>query len=394
MIQKKISEIQLEDLQQLISNQIAENKTLEYKALLKVDKDADKKEFLYDVSSFANANGGDLIFGMTEGVEKGVPISLDGLDDNMDELCRKIENLIRDCISPRLLNIEIKIIPLATVKSLLLLRIGKSLNAPHQVTFQNVDRFYSRSNNGKYILDVFELRNAFLQSASFNEKIKTFIKDRIDKIILNDTPVPIDNFPKIVVHTVPLESMQQGGNIVTVPELKQDIFSPLGGGGYNSRINLEGVVNYCSIPGQHVNDAYLQLYKTGIIETVSTGLLKLGAARKAIYVDKDDSVEEKIINFISDALLYMQKLRIQPPLYLFLHLINVRGFEISSSQLHQSILGQKAIQTENIFLPEIVLQSYPDNIGWVIKEWFDAIWNASGYERCRSYDANGNFTGF
>ncbi len=394
MIQKKFSEIQLEDLQQLITNQISENKTLEYKSILKVDKDADKKEFLYDVSSFANANGGDLIFGMAEGDEKGVPISLDGLEDNMDELCRKIENLIRDCISPRLLNIEIKTIPLAQGRNLLLIRLGKSSNAPHQVTFQNVDRFYSRSNNGKYILDVFELRNAFLQSASFNEKVKTFIKERIDKITLNETPVPIDNSSKIVVHIVPLESMQQGGNIVTVPELKQDIFSPLGGGSYNSRINLDGVVNYCSLPGQQVNNAYIQLYKTGIIETVSTGLLKLGATRKAIYVDKDFSVEEKIITFISDALVYMQKLNIQPPLYLFLHFINVKGFEISSSRLHQSILGQKAIQTENIFLPEIVLQSYPDNVGWLIKEWFDAIWNASGYERCRSYDANGNFTGF
>jgi len=115
MIHKKISEIQLEDLQLLITNQIAENKTLEYKALLKVDKDADKKEFLYDVSSFANASGGDLIFGVAEGDEKGIPVSLDGLEDNMDELCRKIENLIRDCISPRLLNIEIKVIPLAQI---------------------------------------------------------------------------------------------------------------------------------------------------------------------------------------------------------------------------------------------------------------------------------------
>ena len=97
---------------------------------------------------------------------------------------------------------------------------------------------------------------------------------------------------------------------------------------------------------------------------------------------------------MSDALLYLQKLNIQPPLYLFLHLINIRGFEISSSRLHQSILGQKAIQTENIFLPESVLQNYPDNIAWLIKEWLDTIWNASGYEKCRSYDTNGNFTGF
>ena len=44
MIQKKISEIELDDLQELITNNIAESKTLEYKSILKVDKDADKNK--------------------------------------------------------------------------------------------------------------------------------------------------------------------------------------------------------------------------------------------------------------------------------------------------------------------------------------------------------------
>lgn len=39
---------------------------LDYKRDLPGDKDAEKKEFLADVTSFANAGGGDIVFGIVE----------------------------------------------------------------------------------------------------------------------------------------------------------------------------------------------------------------------------------------------------------------------------------------------------------------------------------------
>ena len=179
MIQKTFESIHLQDIKDLIENQIAENKTLEFKSLLNLNKNAEKKEFLYDISSFANATGGDLLFGITEGKEKGLPGSLEGIDGNIDVQCGTMENMIRDSIKPRIMDIRLKSFPLENGKSILLFRIPKSLNAPHQVTLQGVDRFYSRSNNGKYIMDFSEIRQAFLQSAKAIEKVKDFIKSRI-----------------------------------------------------------------------------------------------------------------------------------------------------------------------------------------------------------------------
>jgi hypothetical protein len=43
------------DLQALVDNQVREIKTIDYKVALPGNSDADKKEFLYDVSSLADA---------------------------------------------------------------------------------------------------------------------------------------------------------------------------------------------------------------------------------------------------------------------------------------------------------------------------------------------------
>ncbi|MCK5240903.1 ATP-binding protein [bacterium] len=50
----------------MISNQIQESRTIEYKESLPGNSDQDKREFLADISSFANAAGGDLLYGITK----------------------------------------------------------------------------------------------------------------------------------------------------------------------------------------------------------------------------------------------------------------------------------------------------------------------------------------
>lgn len=60
-----LDDIEEKHLQGLIDAKTPERKIIEYKSELpKFDDTDDKKEFLADVSSFANASGGDLIYGI------------------------------------------------------------------------------------------------------------------------------------------------------------------------------------------------------------------------------------------------------------------------------------------------------------------------------------------
>src|ERR1700730_1129028 len=104
MIPKQLNEITEADLLRLIG--VSESRQLEFKETIGA-ADEDIKEFLKDISSMANAAGGDVIYGVAQGVDGNgntVATSVDGLPGvNADDLVLRLENLIRDCIKPRLL---------------------------------------------------------------------------------------------------------------------------------------------------------------------------------------------------------------------------------------------------------------------------------------------------
>jgi hypothetical protein len=56
MIDKPVAQIGIEDLQRLVANKVSEPRSLEYKQALPGGTDSEKKEFLGDVSAFANAS--------------------------------------------------------------------------------------------------------------------------------------------------------------------------------------------------------------------------------------------------------------------------------------------------------------------------------------------------
>jgi predicted HTH transcriptional regulator len=64
VFQKPLVQLNESDLLGLIGE--SENKTLDYKRDLPGQSEGEKKEFLYDASSFANTLGGDIVFGVEE----------------------------------------------------------------------------------------------------------------------------------------------------------------------------------------------------------------------------------------------------------------------------------------------------------------------------------------
>lgn len=109
---KPLEDIALTDIESLKDNGVVEGHFLDFKitGIGKLDKD--RKEFLADVSAFANASGGDIIFGVQEigGVATDVP-GIDLPDPDKEKL--RLENLIRDGFEPRLTNIGMRWLAIA-----------------------------------------------------------------------------------------------------------------------------------------------------------------------------------------------------------------------------------------------------------------------------------------
>jgi predicted HTH transcriptional regulator len=98
---KPIDHIELADLRRLIDNGVLEMKGLDYKRQFTGNTDAEKKELLYDLTSFANAGGGYIIYGIRE--QDGIPVEIEGVDIALiDGEKLKIENMLRDGVEPRI----------------------------------------------------------------------------------------------------------------------------------------------------------------------------------------------------------------------------------------------------------------------------------------------------
>ena len=271
----------------LVTNSVIESKTIEYKLKLPDNSDGDKKEFLADISSFANAVGGDIIWGVKEKKEDGKNtgelgevVGLAGI--NIDEETKRIESIIRDGLDPRINGIAITSIDGFSDGPVVLIRVPNSWLSPHMIKFKGSQKFYSRNNAGKYPLDITEIKTAFEVSVSIGEKVRQFRDQRISSIIADDTPLNMKDNPKIVLHLMPIQSLDQIYRADLQEFRKQiNLFPSIYSGGLSHRFNYEGILTYTNA-GAPNYAGYTQISRNGSIEAVEAGLLEPDNGEKLI----------------------------------------------------------------------------------------------------------------
>ncbi len=397
MIQKKLSEITKDDIQQLVDNQVLEGKTLEYKSALPGNSDDDKKEFLADLSSLANTDGGDLVFGVLEDKkeikqEYGIEVP------NIDTELQRIENVIRDGISPRI-DSNIHVIAVDDKKSILVIRVKPNLNSPHRVIFKNSNRFFKRNSNGKYEMDVSELKTAFGAHGNLIDTIKDFRKKRVFDLKANSGPVRLENVDNfLTVHIVPLSGVLNSSQITSkqLADLNESRieFRPLYASGWNKRINLDGVCAYSFNNGK--TTSYTQIFRNGAIEGFDSLMVAPRSAYGSDDVEKGIpmvAVERKLIDFVKANVTLLKLLEIEPPYFVFITLTGIQGYVIKSN-IPNRILDHDPIIENDIYLPEVILSDSDEDVAKALRPVFDMVWNASGSSRSYGYDENGDLATF
>ncbi len=392
MIPKKLENITFDDLIFLLENKVRENKTLEYKRDLPGNKDSEKIKYLTEICALANTEGGDLIFGITD--EKGTPKDLAGLDiDNPDSEILRLENLIRMGLEPRISHSEIITIPSHENNTVyILIRIGKSWNAPHMVSHQNQGKFYKRNSAGKYPMDVSELRSAFVLSEQVTDKIRKFKSDRINRLKENNE-LPVNFYPgaKMVVHLMPLSAFMEA-EYMQLEQVKKmtTLLSLMDSTGFNSKYNLDGIVNYTSQFENH-STSYAQLFRNGIIEAaMSLDWYYSGDTGHDKSIGSQH-FEQQILTVLPNYLELYEKLDIEPPIYLFISFIGIKEFGLAVNSLHSRRL--QMAERDEILIPEGIINSLDIVPEKILRPSFDMVWNAFGYARSFNYDENGNWVG-
>jgi hypothetical protein len=389
VINKNIEQITEEDLQALIDNEVVEHKTIEYKQTLPGGSPREKKDFLADISSFANASGGDIVYGLAEDRRTGKPRLLSGLDiENLDQEILRLDNIIRTGIQPRLPSLTISPpILLSNSTVALVIRVLKSYLGPHRVVYGGYDKFYSRSSNGKYQLDVGELRIAFNLSETITERITNFKTNRITEIIADETPVPLYNNPRIVLHIIPFNSFSPTQNYeVNILSTKPGDIKPINCGGWNGRYNMDGLLSY-SWNKEKGSHSYVQLYRNGIIEAVEALFLEPHEGKLFI---PSIAYERELINSLTEYLNILKTLGVDAPLFIFLTFLRVKGYSMAVRNSFFFNEGY-SIDRDHLLLPEIIVESMDTSTEQLLQPIFNNIWNACGYPKDIYYNEEGKW---
>lgn len=401
MIQKAIGDITKTDIDFLIENKIGESKTLEYKETLPDSKDSAKKEFLADISSFANASGGDVIYGIkaainADGKKTGEPeeiVPLQGI--TADEAKLQIENLIRTGIEPRI-TVHVKEIAGYCDDGngfIILVRIPQSFASPHMVTFKNSSRFYCRNSAGKYQLDVQEIRNLFLATDSQADRIRSFMQNRLSKIMADETPISLSMPHRLVLHVFPLNSFLNKKRLDLSTDHKLMLnFRPIAVSGWDHRYNLDGFLTYRADRETKLCSSYCQIFFDGTIEAVYADILRAQGGREPQNGDTafiaSIAYERYVIEAITNYFKGYKTLGIEAPIVIYMTLLGCKGAYLFVGRGHD----YEPIDRDVAILPEVQTGILDEEVPTIMKPIFDAVWNACGHPRSYNYTDNGTWS--
>jgi hypothetical protein len=371
MIPNPLEAISLKDLQLLVDNQVHEGKGIEYKRELPSDSNEHRREFLKDVSSFANTDGGDLLIGVA--AKDGLPVGLPGIKStSQDELRLQLENRLRDGLQPRIPNVQFRFVPVGT-GDVLIIRIARSWNAPHRVIFGGHGHFYGRNSAGAYQMDVDQLRGAFLLRSAVEDRIRKFRDDRLQTVVNRRTPVPITGGAIYVLHVVPISGFASR-ELIPVPAMDKQAtsFTYLGAGSWSRNSNMDGIVLFPG-RGQEVN-AYTQVFRNGAIEAVAVfGPIGDEGDKGHRHFLNPQWYERATIDALQRYTNGLLGLAVAPPLFVFLSVLFLQNHRLWTT------VGSvtEPINQPTLILPEVSIEASPFNAGASLKPLFDMIWNAA-----------------
>ncbi|MCB0035180.1 MAG: ATP-binding protein [Anaerolineales bacterium] len=409
MIHKPFGEITKQDIDELINNAVSESKTLDYKQELHSGTDGDKKEFLADITSFANASGGDILYGISEktdanGKNTGEPDQALGLKGvNIDQKILELEGTIRQGVDPRIPNVQLQKIDGFSDGPILHIRIPKSWISPHMVTFKGTSRFFSRTSAGKYQLDVREIRSAFLSSAELTEQVRRFRDSRLAQIVANEGIVPLNDNPKIIFHLIPLSSLDSirtadvtTGLLQSQPQLNQVLswLQPISGRGSNMpSYNFDGVITTRHENSSNIFNDYLQIFRNGVIEAVDSRTISPKAHENGIVLNTIPGITfaENLISSLARYLDLYKHLGISPPIVILLTLVNVRGAFLRTLNNPYAIEDNRKFERNTMTFPEQVIEDINLNTDQALRPILDIIWQSAGFEMCNHYYRTGRW---
>ncbi len=379
MLMRRLEDLSLADVEGLRINGALESHFLEFKAAPVGGGDKEKREFLADVSAFANASGGDIVVGVK--TKDGAADSVDGvLIDNFDHEKLRLGDIIRFGLEPKLSGVNYAWLPIEGSRGVVVIRVPHSWMAPHRVTFLKDMNFYVRNAAGKHPMSVDELRQSFTLTTSTVRSLRDFRAERVRAIDSGDIPFVLKNQPIVAIQFIPLSSIVDPADL-QFDISKDGIVRPISKSSSSWQHTLEGFGTY-SMP--EPAEAYSLMFRTGAVECVA------GIESDMYYPERTISlflIEDAILDGWRQFKTFAKEFELEPPVYVFASVLGVKGLAARMGRERPTPARNNIIQ-----FPEVLIDTanFARDPSMIFNRRFDNIANAFGIPRSPSYDADGN----
>lgn len=377
--------IRTEDIQDLLDRAQVETMHLEYKeqmpptrkeynSLPKTDKDP-FVEFGCDVSAFANAQGGDIIFGIAEAEKTKEPVLVGLPDFDLAECQQRLLHIMNQFVEPHIFGVRFMPIPMSNGKTVLIVRVPKSLYGPHQVELQRKS-FWIRNASGKNFMDYQAIQNAFTSGFETIERARQWASNQVEKL-KTDSPFPMTRTQRQVVHLVPL-AFKNAQSSIDLAEIarRADLLRPATNINQAShRYNASGY-SYVLKPVDQIVPGYTQLFRNGQIEAVSAlDIARMNYGRNSLY---PRPIETEFLDALERHLVALKLVGASTPILMCVAYLDVKALRMFLPG-GGGVVGHD-ITVTHAPLPDFLITEWPNKqqLKTITKHFMDCLWQAAG----------------
>lgn len=367
-----------------------EGQELEFKAELPPATPDGRRELVKDALAMANADGGDIVFGIAEDNGQAVAIApITG--EPADSAMARIRQTLESGTEPRIRGLQIKVVTHGS-GYVLVLRVQASFHGPHcQVINGNLRRFVMRTGGNTSDLTFDQLRNAFDRTASLGEAARSFIKKRLVAINDLETPKPLVNAAIGILHLVPLSGLARKQTFDLHRLHAQDYMAlfPRDWGFGLRDFNIDGVVAYPPSRNDKDHDAYCQVFRDGAVEfAFMVGRAYREAPGGPLFFEVPGEALSRFFHGRTDALLRLARDHgLSGPAVLSFCLWRVDGHELgigdSFFRNRRHVPDRQMLVTPEAWIESIESAKCDE----VTRPLLDVLWQGFGMERCIHFDS-------
>lgn len=364
-------------LQALIAELAEEGPNLDFKRGYPANWDASAKhELAADASAFANAGGGEIIFGMNQD-DAGRASEICPLDINPDQEALRARDLLLSQVEPRMPGVNVKTVSVSTSAGsgfALVIRVPQSWAGPHRV--KTNQHFFLRDGNGRRQLDMPEIRGLFLRSQSAAQRVRDFRTERLGKIIAGETPVPIRDGPLLVLHLVPTQAALGAIAVDPIDYQARRMIPLLGTYSSNFGINLDGA--FRAAPHEP-NGAmsYSMLFRDGAFELFFAIPIGSNGTSAELHFRQIEPLLDQVVTKFRAELGF---LKASKDVIVMLSLVHAKRMHIPSGAVFGILYpGRGGFDRDVVAIPDtIALES--ESVEEAMSRVYKFVWQAAGFE--------------